>query len=725
MLQGWKQIWHDIKGALGLSTIDADTESEQVSVLSEADGDDTPDLVTDLPASASPPPTGLAEVAVDSEAEAVFDETLAEAESFDAMPEDEIEAAMEAESPAAPSRSNWVTRALVIAGLAGAIGWSIFRSNPKPPAPNVVATFNGGQITIEEVQEHLALLAPDEFSRLQLETPQGYLAVIDDLVVEALVRRWADERQVDGEEEFQHTIEHITEAITVDDLHGQVHDTDIRIEESEIRAYYEANRNLYGERLYGEVRDEIRQFLVSQNEGDYLADYLAQLRENASVTADYSLLDVPAPTEDQLQQYYKDQQAEFVRPAVHIVDEIRLRASDDEASAEAQINEALTRLRTGEEWASVVADVSIDPYFEGGFPVLAGTRPAPYDEIVAALGENQVSESFRAGDFYYIARLNSRTPEQVLTFDLARPLIVNAVQVETEAGWFAQVGERTLFTLHSRRFTAGEFYREYQELPPEARFQFSGSDGMRQLADQLIDRLLLAEDASDRLLETENEAEIEEVRLDILQQMQHQEEVDDKIEITDEEMRAYYDVLRTELVAPPQARISYIRIGLGQTEDDRQRAEAKANEAYDKVAPSGLFGGGQGLDFAEMAGEYSEDPETAAKGGEMPGWVGESYDLISELTDHPFHAQFLNLPLDSITQPFEYQGSLYIVKVREKREAQPLAFEEAESFIREELTHQKHDALTEEFTHQMIDQAQLVVYEDVLRDFFASTANVP
>ncbi len=34
-----------------------------------------------------------------------------------------------------------------------------------------------------------------------------------------------EELEVDSEEEFQHTMEHITEAITVDDLHGQVHET--------------------------------------------------------------------------------------------------------------------------------------------------------------------------------------------------------------------------------------------------------------------------------------------------------------------------------------------------------------------------------------------------------------------------------------------------------------------------------------------------------------------
>ncbi|MBI1882028.1 MAG: peptidyl-prolyl cis-trans isomerase [Chloroflexi bacterium] len=124
-----------------------------------------------------------------------------------------------------------------------------------------------------------------------------------------------------------------------------------------------------------------------------------------------------------------------------------------------------------------------------------------------------------------------------------------------------------------------------------------------------------------------------------------------------------------------------------------------------------------------MAREYSEDAETAANGGELLGWVGESYDVVSELVEHPFHAQFLDLPEGSITPPFEYQGSLYIVQVRAKRQPQPLTFEEAEPLIRDELAHQKHDALAEQLSQKLIEQAQLVIYEEVLRDLFAATSS--
>lgn len=704
MSEHWQQVWQDIRGALGLPAYRTAAEAPAPATRVPQE------QVTDKPG-----------VAGETELKTVTVAPPLQPKAGEAFETDQ--------SPPPPATSiwrEWGPSILSMVGLGVVTWWMFFRPGPTPPAPDVVATFSGGQITIADVQAHIAVLDPDNLA--QLQTPHGYLAVIEDIVSDELVRRWAKDRKIDSETEFQHAMEHITEAITLNDLLGQAHEGDIRVEESEIRAYYEANRLQYGDRLDDQTREAIRHQLVNQKETDYLADYLARLRKNASIIVDYSLLEVPAPTEAQLQQYFRDNQVQFIRPAAVIVDEIRVRATGDPAAAETQANEALTRLRTGEDWAKVAADVSVDPDVKGGISLPIGTRPDPYDQVVSAMAEAQVSNVFRAGDFFYIVRLNSRVAEQPMTFAEVRPQIMAAMQVEVETNWFEQVEERALFTLNGRRITAGKFYHEYQALPPEVRFQFSGPDGLRQLADKLVDRLLLAEDANNRFLTGENEAKIEETRLSILKQMLHQEEVEDKIKVTDEEVQTYYEQHGAHIVAPPQVRISYIRIGLGSTEDDWKRAQAKANEAYEKVAPAGFLGGGQGLDFAEVARQYSEDPDTAVQGGELPDWIGESYDVITELAEHPFHAQFIDLPIGGISSPFEYDGSLYIVKVRERRESQALTFEEAVPLIRAELDHQKHDMLVEQLTRQLLEQAQLIVYDEVLNEWFktsTATTTVP
>jgi parvulin-like peptidyl-prolyl isomerase len=257
----------------------------------------------------------------------------------------------------------------------------------------------------------------------------------------------------------------------------------------------------------------------------------------------------------------------------------------------------------------------------------------------------------------------------------------------------------------------GEFYQELQELPPEDRRKYKGFEGMQDLMDRMIERLLVLEDTYDQMLDTKTKDEVEHVREDVLKQILHQEEVDDKLEISDEEMKSFYSEHKERFVEPPQAKISYIQIGRGQTKDEYDRGEKKAREAYEKLNP-GFWKKGQ--PFEEVAREFSEDPETAPKGGEMDAWISESNNLYEEIASHTFHENVLNLPAGEIGPPFYFQGSWYIVKVRERKKPRPFSFEEAKAHIREELTANKHEELTRKMGRTLLEKSDLVIYDDVI-----------
>ena len=267
----------------------------------------------------------------------------------------------------------------------------------------------------------------------------------------------------------------------------------------------------------------------------------------------------------------------------------------------------------------------------------------------------------------------------------------------------------------TKQYTLGEFYQEYQELPISTQAEYAGPDGMKNLAESLIERLLLVEDTYDQLLDVQNKPLADESRLQVIKQMMHQEEVDDKIQVTDEEMQKYYDENIDLMALPPKARIRYIRIGLGQTEDEQQAARARADEAYQKLVP-GLFQ--QGASFAEVAQEYSEDPESAAQGGEFPDWIGESEDILAEVQLHPFHEIVLSLQPEEISQPFEFGDSLYIVQVIERTGAEQLPFEQAKPYIEEILSQQKHDEQMVQLQETLLEQANFVLYPTVLEKYF-------
>lgn len=740
MAEGWKQVFEDMRAAL-LGKVPQAEPPDDVIIAEDAD---EPALEEVVETADAPEQVEVAAeiISVDTLPEIETDEQIETAENLTAvtapsdhaltntdsvpkvkviLPDEAVVIGNETIPTLAPERTRrrrWEKIAvLIILFIAG--GWFVFSSGlwarwtaPKAPAPDVVASFDGGQITLADMEAHLAQLEGSEFGEAG-HSPEEFLFVLEDMVMDELVARWAAGRNPESEETFSHTMQHINEELNLQSLEGQLHEGDIPVAESEIQAYYNENRELFGDQPLTAVREQIRQTLVAQQEQDYVISYIEQLKENASVTRFFELLDVPAPTEDDLRRYYEDNRNQFTLPRQVVLDELQFIIGEDETTARQAADDALLKLRSGADFADIPGEVPA-ALVTSGVTLFAGTRGDEWDTAVFALTNGELSDVFRAGDAFYIVRLQEKQNSRTQTFAEVRGLVETAVAPQVMDDWFAANASKTLFTIKSNRYTVGEFYQEYQELPFTMQAQFAGAEGMKELAERLIERLLLVADANERLLDVENQELADEARLQILKQMLHQEEVDDKIEITDEDIQQYYDENQALMAFPPQVRIRYIRIGLGNSEDEAAAAQQRADEAYERLNP-GLFQ--QGEDFAVVAQAYSEDPETSANGGELPGWIGESDDMFAEFEMHSFHEAVLGLPVDEISQPFEFGGSLYIVQVIERTEPETVGLEEARPFIEEILTQQKHEELEIALRNQLLEQANFEIYWPVLENY--------
>jgi parvulin-like peptidyl-prolyl isomerase/predicted nucleic acid-binding protein len=545
---------------------------------------------------------------------------------------------------------------------------------------DVIATFDSGQLTITDVEAHLKVLVPEEYLAVA-RTPETLLAVVEDLVMNELVRRWATTRQPDRDEDFSHTMQHITESLNLESLDAQRHEGEIQIAESEIQDYYDANREQFGDQSLNAVREQIREILVAEREQGYIEGYLKRLKDNASIARNVELLDVPAPAEDDLRRYYDANMEQFRMPR-----------------------------RVVEVAGAITNTLALT-----GTTYSEGARDPAWDAAVFALTANELSDVFRAGDVFYIVRLNELQPARTQTLEEVRPIVMTAVEQQQTETWFTANASKTLFVLKGKQYTLGQFYKEFKEFSPLTPGQYAGPEGMKQLAEQLIERLLLVEDTYDQLLDVQNKPLVDEARLQVLKQMLHQEEIDDQIQPTDEELQKFYDENLDQMVLPSRARIRYIRVGLGSTEDEQNVARARADEAYRKLAP-GFFQ--PGADFAAVAQEYSEDPETAANGGELEGWIGESEDILAEAQLHPFHEAILPLLPNEISQPIQFGDSLYIVQVIERTEPEQLTFEQAKPDLEETLTGQKHEERQAQLTDELFKQNNVVIYESVLVEYF-------
>ncbi|MBI4321816.1 MAG: peptidyl-prolyl cis-trans isomerase [Chloroflexi bacterium] len=468
-----------------------------------------------------------------------------------------------------------------------------------------------------------------------------------------------------------------------------------------------------GNRPLAEVRDSIRETLHAAKEKDYIAGYLRDLRARASVSVDYQLLAVPDLMEEELTSYYLARQADFRELERVRVQEVHFEfaSKDKEQEAAQKAEKVLARVQAGEDFAMVAQELAppnAPAEGIGADEVVRGARGPEFDEKVFPLREGEVSPVFKEGDSYRVVKVLERRRERKRSFDEVRDEIRRKLAEERATAIYAGNKEKTLFTIRGRRFTLGEFLDEYQNFPPDVQARYRDLDAKKELVDRLVERLLVLDSASSQMLDVKNKKEIEEARQHVLAEILHQEEVQDKLQATDEEVKKFYDQHRSHYVAPPRVKISYIRVAMGFSEDSRK----KARERIDEVAKRLQSARDRPDAFAEVAKEFSEDPETAAKGGDLDRWLTRQDDSLSHALAHDFTERVFDLKLGETSPLIAMGDSNYIVRVRERQESMLLTFEQAKAVAREDLLAEKHDRALRDMEAELARRMKLVVYDN-------------
>jgi peptidyl-prolyl cis-trans isomerase C len=155
------------------------------------------------------------------------------------------------------------------------------------------------------------------------------------------------------------------------------------------------------------------------------------------------------------------------------------------------------------------------------------------------------------------------------------------------------------------------------------------------------------------------------------------------IEVSDDEMLAFYNDNPSYFETPETVTASHILVQLEEGADAAQRtaAEEKINEVARLLA--------EGADFAEVAREYSEGP-SAPSGGDLGEFTrGQMVP--------PFEAAVFALEVGEISGVVETQFGLHLIYLRDRTEAGLIDFETASESIRNYLVEQKEgEAIAEE-----------------------------
>jgi peptidyl-prolyl cis-trans isomerase D len=156
-----------------------------------------------------------------------------------------------------------------------------------------------------------------------------------------------------------------------------------------------------------------------------------------------------------------------------------------------------------------------------------------------------------------------------------------------------------------------------------------------------------------------------------------------QLEVPEEELRAYYEEHPEELTREEQVQARHILLRT----DKRSVEEARAGI---EAARSRIEGG---EDFAAVAQEVSEDPGSAARGGDL-GFFGRGR-MVPAFEEAAFGAR-----PGELVGPVESDFGVHLLEVTERREGGRIPFDEAREAVRNRLASER---LEEEATERALE----------------------
>lgn len=169
--------------------------------------------------------------------------------------------------------------------------------------------------------------------------------------------------------------------------------------------------------------------------------------------------------------------------------------------------------------------------------------------------------------------------------------------------------------------------------------------------------------------------------------------VGSQVHVTDADVKAFYDKNHAMFDKPEQVRARHILV---------------ADDATAKQVLAKLKAGGK---WDELAKQYSTDPSTKDKGGEL-GFFGKG-QMVPQFQAAAFGAK-VGQTVGPVKSPFGY----HIIQVEEKKPATKATFASTKDQIRKQLVQQQEQQQIPQFLQQLRSQAKITVYDDRYKDVF-------
>jgi foldase protein PrsA len=193
------------------------------------------------------------------------------------------------------------------------------------------------------------------------------------------------------------------------------------------------------------------------------------------------------------------------------------------------------------------------------------------------------------------------------------------------------------------------------------------------------------------------EADVQQI---LRQQLIIEKAVGPMVHVTDGDIAAYFAKNRASFDKPAQVRARHILV---------------ADETTADMIEGKLKAGGN---FADLAKQYSTDPSTKDKGGEL-GFFGKGQMVPA------FQNAAFSLPVGAISAPVKSPFGWHIINVEEKKPAVQGSLAAAKTQIKDTLTTQQQQQQIPVFLQGLRMKANIAVLDDRYKDVFPPPIAAP
>lgn len=247
--------------------------------------------------------------------------------------------------------------------------------------------------------------------------------------------------------------------------------------------------------------------------------------------------------------------------------------------------------------------------------------------------------------------------------------------------------------------TVGEFQDRINRQSPYIRARYTSLEQKREFLDTLVRFEILAKEAAKRGFD--KDPEVVRTMKQVMIQKLMKEEFEDKIQpddVTEDEMKAFYEKHADEYNKPEEVRVSAIIV--------KTQAEA------DKAAKDAMGEKGQSnKGFRELVATYSTDEETKLRGGDLRYFSAGTTEVPKPVVDAAFK---LDKAGDVIGPVDAGNGTFYILKQTGRRKSMVKSYDDVKRQIQNRIYRDKRTESQRAFIDGLKAKAQITVFDDNL-----------